>query len=379
MKKRLKILCEKIILLTLAITVAATPIVQSVPVEAANDSIWGKNGELQLHLEGEAIPDHLYGLGDIPCDMRQIPLTYRGKDQIRNECLVDTEYGSLKSAIWSYFMPHNASKLGLLDMGNASWLLPVPNQEKVILMTKANAPSDSRVIHVYDSYEDLIKKSHATNGYHDTYRLSRSHDNSINKTDGSHVAFRYSQIGFSRNGKWMIARVGATIIRVNLVTLEVLAGASSGTSASGNFDLAISNDGGYGAIGNTTSYPSPNAKIIDFTTCSEPNQNNNLEIVDGCGERDLGQDLVSLGVDEKGAQKIEFSNDGTMLSMNVKIDGQYSRATVSAPGYEYSGLDCLALGDSFASGEGDLESEKYYLEGTDVSPNAQFLDGESAT
>lgn len=379
MKKRLKNLHKKTLLTSLAIITAVTPIIQSIPVEAVNDSMWVNSEELTYEAIGQSNEDYSNGL---PC-MRQ-DFTIRnaaGNDTLMpNQCVYEMEYGSQVGS-GQYFMSKHAS------VGGRAYnfrTLPVPHTEKLFRMPSTNDLTSSVYIDAYENATDVIEKGFRNiNSVQYAYSLTglSSHyaGSIVNTSTGNKVGIRNGQMGISANGEWMLARTNSGhIIRVNLETLEVLSIHSVGggwPSPAGGFSLAIDNSGRHGVMMGGFRNSTQHALLFDLSTCDEPDPNNNINIVGGCGVRDFAPYLTNITGGSVGWNP-EFSSDGSILEMNLTINNEGRRIALVAPGHEYSGLDYLALGDSFASGEGDLESEKYYLEGTDVSPNAQFLDGE---
>lgn len=366
MKKRLKILPKKVLLVLLAIVMVVMSIVQYAPLAVASSSIWVNSGELQFHIEGDPSQDLHYSYG-IPCENREEPVRYVGRqgnsDVVReavDDCLIDLGWTNL-SRSGKYAKPPHASFSRGISSGYSA--LPVRQGDKAYrdIVISNTVPSIRKIQAIKNP--GLEEGSGGAHGSYKTYGFDYSGEKEfIMNVNGTELGVQRWRWAFSQNGTWMIALgPGSVILRINLLTHEVLASGFANVNNTSRLDFAISNDGNFGFYGHSSS-----ARIVDFSTCGEANQNNSLTPAQGCLLRNVSPDLISEFGGSGGATLPEFSGDGTVLSFNTIVQGAQKRIAVVAPGHEYSGLDYLALGDSFASGEGDLEGEKYYLEGTDL-------------
>ncbi len=177
--------------------------------------------------------------------------------------------------------------------------------------------------------------------------------------------------GLSDSGEWLVVdSPGRALLRVNLNTMEVLPFESSfefGNGIGAALRYAISGDGRYVAVASKTySY----FRIFDLSTCSAvPNV---ISAPVNCQSRDLNTFMRTQIIDMGGILQIRFSSEN-LLRFYATYDisgtpktGQY---VIAAPGTSLAGMDYLALGDSFSSGEG---AQKYEI-GTDEKFNLCHL------
>jgi hypothetical protein len=183
---------------------------------------------------------------------------------------------------------------------------------------------------------------------------------------------RDDTIVFSQNGQWMIFdSPGLGIVRVNLKTFEFF---TFGLPT--NYDIgldpalrfAISDDGrfvaehqGFGGAGLT---------IYDLNSCvvPAPGQIVGTSPVTGyqCQSRNIQPELQSALPGYYWATPREFIGDDTLVLYTAQrlVDGTIERSRVLVgAGVSPAGINYLALGDSYSSGEGAFN----YRDGTDVA------------
>src|SRR6185436_7437328 len=134
---------------------------------------------------------------------------------------------------------------------------------------------------------------------------------------------------------------------------------------------AISNDGRYAMV-SSRSYSL--FRIFDLATCQ-----NIPTAVTGpaqCQSRNLLPFMQSQFSGYIAALQLRFTSDNIMNFYGVSNPGGgtvRTRATLLAPGQTQTKVTYLAMGDSFASGEGDTKGGTYYEPGTDVEKNKCHL------
>lgn len=169
----------------------------------------------------------------------------------------------------------------------------------------------------------------------------------------------FADVRFSSNGKWFVGDVPFRgLTRVNVETGESISFGGAYNYAIGirpNFVLAISADGRYVFAAERT-YEI--AQIYDLTACIPQAA---LEKFD-CSQKDLLQDVRGGISDFQGIHQASFSTN-----LAIRLIAQY-RQDSSSPfgqfllqpeGASESKMDYLALGDSFASGEGTFTYRPY--------------------
>lgn len=188
-------------------------------------------------------------------------------------------------------------------------------------------------------------------------------------------------VASSSNGRWLALEVAHFgIVRVDMDTYAIKRvsnrAPSHGVGSNPVTKLAITDDGQYIATGgkNTPYYvyratdECGDATITNEMTSSTP-------VANPCEEVSLTNILNENYSGLQQTEYLRFSPDGGELSFLVMQSGASNPlwVTLKAPGYTAPiRLDYLALGDSFASGEGDIHWENgnrinHYLSGTDIA------------
>lgn len=165
----------------------------------------------------------------------------------------------------------------------------------------------------------------------------------------------FTDIRFSENGRWMVGEVPFYgMSRVNLETREILRFGPPFNHANGakpRFVSAISADGRYVV---TAERDYEIFRLYDLDDCQAQ-----------CRSVDLLPFIKAQIPGYKNIHHLQFSNQNNIrfyAQSDTGGNSQYGYYLLTASGEKESGLDYLALGDSFASGEGAYS----YKPGTDV-------------
>ena len=175
------------------------------------------------------------------------------------------------------------------------------------------------------------------------------------------------RIGWSENGQWLIVEATNGFVRINTTTKELLTFESRlypyGQGQDPTYDLSISNDGRYAVVagGNVVERTD---LIYDLSSC-QPVTGQPLTKSANCGKRNIKQDSFPSLAANQAAQRFMFSSNSENITVDVPENNQWNRYIMTAAGKDYHGLDYLALGDSYTSGEGEYDGASYYVKGTD--------------
>ena len=182
---------------------------------------------------------------------------------------------------------------------------------------------------------------------------------------GGKYFFRPGSIGYSNDGRWIVAETTRGYVRVDLQTRQVTPFAyptSPQNDPGADQHVAISPDGRYAAVAVGTSFT-----IYDISTCAAVPAAPTGPVA--CQSRSIESFLKSKFSGFKLAYYIRFASPDflTFLAAYTAPDGTVKKATVRmAPaGQEIPDTNYLALGDSFSSGEGAFS----YIPGTDDRNN----------
>ncbi len=175
-------------------------------------------------------------------------------------------------------------------------------------------------------------------------------------------AFVFSSHGFSSNGQWLIGTHDGSMIRINLTNGNALRFATSSLDDSDAiFTPAVSNNGAYIALAGANFW---RLELYDMIYCSYGHDSDAWYDTPSCETKRTFSD------EELGGQypsNPEFKDDGLSLRYNAVASGVVNEMLLWA-GSPVSmvaggmGVDYVALGDSYSSGEGDAGN---YLSGTD--------------
>lgn len=222
--------------------------------------------------------------------------------------------------------------------------------------------------------------------YQNEYRLKAGTIPRVLKDSSGRRITALHTIGASPNGKWLIIERGQQILRVKASDFSLLAFPTRvgnfNPSQAPNDALAVSNDGRYAAVAGGDGL---NLMVYDLSRCV-PNPSYNLTSATSCDPDTAKLPLLlneQLGAAALHVDQLRFSDDGTQLFARVLIQDssgnkRYELVALLAPGAKPAvvsgpGSNYIALGDSFASGEGAYT----YFTGTDESSNKCHLSARS--
>lgn len=211
-------------------------------------------------------------------------------------------------------------------------------------------------------FSSLLKPSSSSDGKL-TYSLKPYNAIFLRDKRGSLLNIDHNSVSFSSNGDWMIANSYEGMLRINLKTYETLLFDEPFREGNPVVQSAISGDGRYAVL---SSAPFFRFRLYDLQSC--PTVNNTVLDRKNCTYRDV---LTLLPAQTGSAIKyyeIRFLSDYTLsfyrrewFTNAEKTD----RYIVTAAGQSKTKFEYLALGDSFASGEGAYQ----YRDGTDTDNN----------
>lgn len=183
---------------------------------------------------------------------------------------------------------------------------------------------------------------------------------------GNDVYVHTGSIGYSADGRWMVADSGIGLVRIDLQA-ERITRFSGGFTYGGGFDpapkVAISPDGRYAAVASGGN----NFKVYDISTCEATStvtcQSPSKEVHPFLNSRFNAQ-VFNYYIRFASSELLTFVADyrdqsGTLHKQNVRM---------APSGHTIEDISYLALGDSFSSGEGELD-DRYYETGTNEPDN----------
>lgn len=199
---------------------------------------------------------------------------------------------------------------------------------------------------------------------------------------GNQLFVRPGSVGYSSDGRWMVADSPLGFIRVDLndsskPVLPFASGLSGyGTSLSPFPRVAVSSDGKYAAIASRDSL----FKIFDLTTCAAVPDTITGPVA--CQHKDVLPFLAGTFNSYLVSYYIRFASPDLLTFITDYRDasgaGHRMSVRMAPSGQTIEDVNYLALGDSFSSGEGELNDE-YYEMGTNEPENKCHLSRRSYT
>lgn len=195
------------------------------------------------------------------------------------------------------------------------------------------------------------------------------------KWDSGSIHVQDSHVWYSSNAEWMVLwhDNNPYAVRVNMSTFDATAvyvrSKPSGLRLKGH--ASISDDGRYIAISLTDTSLSE-LYIEDLDSCTSMGPYTNLETVK-CKNRTLKSYLKNTITNYTAAFVPRFYSNDTLGFYHPNTSASYTLYTLQAPDTTATASDYLAMGDSFASGEGAFG----YEDGTDDEVNKCHLSKKS--
>lgn len=307
---------------------------------------------------GELLPSTIHGNRD--CEKREV-LTHESRPWILQAkasfeaCVVDAQYGTVGAG---YLKRPGTNMFGrVISSVNKQPvnIAAIPGSPMMLQFT--SGPINGLYVSIRHS-EASIEKSSAnlltgavTHEIKPVETIER-----VRYSSGSSIPITADSIAFSNNGKWLvgdISNVGK--VRVNTETREVLLFGSKMQYGLG-FDptpqMAVSGDGRYVV---TADVQHNLFSIYDLSTCRPDTSQGNTVGLQTCDSKDLLPQMRDSIPGLAGASTIRFRGDYTfdfyafVGAGNSLVRKHY---VLTAAGQQRTLLEYLALGDSFASGEG---------------------------
>lgn len=278
-------------------------------------------------------------------------------EKSRQVCATPTAFGYHESQIGEIMLT-GSSVSGKIQTYEGGDLLihPIPNKDSVMYFN-SREPLYGSYRYIINDFSKKINVIQQPNGTI-IHKLRMANPGTGIK-DSADKLINFSGSHFSDDAKWMIGNAHMRgMFRINIETGENLiygGGYNHAIGMSPNFVSAISRNGRY-AIDTENRYDI--FRIYDFNTCVK---NTDPLKPASCQYRDLTSFINSQIPDFQRVLKARFTSDYTIrLEVQLK-NNTFTYYTLTANGEEESQLDYLAIGDSFASGEG----AETYRQGTD--------------
>ena len=254
------------------------------------------------------------------------------------------------------------------DQPLTEFVVPIPNSRDALVSNSKLAIYKDLISNIDVNYRIITPKYTPV----ETYRLTNELKLEEKVKDSSGVAltgFKQNGFNFSGNGKFTSLNLGRYQVLLNNQTGEVRKfGENSIPSGYSTAHLysALNYDGSVALTAN--SFMTKSYKLYNLSSCSQA-AGDNPEV---CKSRDLYSLFNTTVPDFKEVVAIKFVND-SKINIYFKVPTETGFRTdkyeLSISGTNTSNMQYLALGDSFASGEGAYD----YKPNTDVEGNMCHL------
>lgn len=330
-----------------------------------------------------------YLFSTIPIMVNPIVTSLGDKCTIDNQNGIFTSeyvHGIGDSTVLSYYFGNDTSKMYDLSpmLSGNTWIDPAPVSDTVLFLVKQSSSNKDYSVNTYNDIGDArpgIRSNKLT------WEFGYQQPNLWKDKNG--VDFKIDEHAFSANGQFMVVHYKSTIAKFNLRTMKLTPVAYE-PSLVGN-ELAISNDGKYIAL-----LKSNKLWITDTATCELSYEQGAWDSVSGqlsyagCKQsQDTIPGLVSSGLIGPGKvyKRPHFSTDSKLIvgvgtkrtdivtSSTAPIAYNWQEVVLTANNHVTEVRGYLAMGDSFSSGEGDLQGGTWYEPGTDEQGNKDTFEG----
>lgn len=301
-----------------------------------------------------------------PCRDESFTAVYRDAhgaktNQDITQCVSRGSYGHL-STYGLLFDGTSTSHRVYSSTGALLSLYPIPNTKHVF--TTGYESNIYKYLYIYKDLPTHVVPVEVDSDV-ERYQTTEPHNavnNRILLPDGYQAVVQDQTLVYSQNGQYIFANMGRAqvLIDVDAQTARILGDRTNHSSGAPKVKLAVNSDASLVFVGdnNTGSY-----KIYDTTNCTVTTASN----PEVCPVRDISS-LVNSVPNKRQLGHVRFIDDGKLefiMSVNANSGMRGDRYILTAPGYHEPSLQYLALGDSFASGEGAYD----YRGGTDVEGN----------
>lgn len=328
--------------------------------------------------------DSLGGSGgycDLSFESSQNGITLNGVSGTRTVCVSQGEhikFGVSDSPSYTSVSFLNEQKMYIVNFGCSS-AVPcsyIPAYDTLVSLRPVNGAYNGTEFTVYKNVTSRLSPAESED-FGKVYNFNESNPDYVLKS--STETLRAYSFSISESGRWItLPIVGNGLFRFDLETSALLKYSNKRpVYTTGNRQLyqdSITNDGRHIVIGGTN----VGAEILDIANCgTELTPSNTSDefynnISNPCPMLSLSSrpDLTQHNL--KSLHDPKFSKDGGELELLAQYTQQAPRRIVlhAASYTPPHRLDYLAMGDSYSSGEGDIERRpnglKYYRPGTDV-------------
>lgn len=312
--------------------------------------------------------EHSAYVDNLDCQAFTRPLA--GSGVMQSGCFMNTAFGALD--VQSDMLSFNGSDdkvIPLLPYSPHGVIWPWPGTVDALALDAA--VTDGVYLNLYTNILGNVSDQLDLLGNVIAKQITAPPNRLLTDRAGNRLIVNANSLTFSYGGSWLVVEtMMGSFVRINLATLDVTAFAPSivgegGSPGLNQSQLAVSDDGRYVAIANvaTNSF-----RVYDLSTC----QAQTTQAFMACDSYNYWPFISGQITAIDSLRHLRFLDDG-ILSLIARSDNNKTSYEL-APTTGISALtDYLAVGDSFASGEGAYT----YLAGTDTADNVCHISANS--
>ncbi len=275
-----------------------------------------------------------------------------------NQCRITTNFGE--------FYDDELARPGTSELGPITDItgraLPIPHSDN-LFSTRSMVALGGSYLYFYENAENNLE----SNFLWGTLRHSINQDSRqlLERANGMHGLISRYSISFSANGRYMLGKTGNSLVRIDTTDgSEFYFGNGRVGGQSRGLKTAISSDGEYAFVSNHVGQFMRLYRLSDCELVDEQTMHND------CPYKLISDSLREAGYTPIfGTRQARFLRNSTLyLYFSTGTWPPHTEAhsvLMIAPGSSEAEFDYLALGDSFASGEGAYN----YRPETDSSQN----------
>lgn len=286
--------------------------------------------------------------------------------QTINACWHMTPIGLVSSGSDPYLMKLDDHVAGQFsNLSNTYQIKPTKNDQMFLFIRRGSSANFTRFV-----YKASIESN---------YSLLGSVEHTFRTVDGFNLVFESGSpvipegrgLNYSQNGRWAVGATGTSaLFRVDLENRRVM-NFGKPIPSDGGWDpmmaVSIANDGRYAVATGTANAGGQWMRVYDLSTCTG-NEYDYLRTTSApCKYVDL-TNFIKNNVENFGRFSMaDFGDDYTLFFYNLhpNTSSGATKYVLRAPNAPPRSTNYIALGDSFASGEGAYN----YFRGTDEGPN----------
>jgi hypothetical protein len=284
--------------------------------------------------------------------------------QTVNSCWRNSSAGLISEGSNPYLIAKDDYIAGRVqNLNTLSTLTPTPD-DFVILEQKGGSGSYKKL-----HYKPSLSTTRSITGSV-THTLS-AQDTFTLKWENGQNASNVSDVGFSSNGRWMVGTtVNTSLFRVDVKTKKILSFGEPIQQSSGwnpFMKVSITDDGNYAVATGTAHAGNQWMRLYDLGDCQDDEKDYIANQHANCKYIDLTDYLRQNIPNFNRFSMAKFGDNNTLVFYHIPAgaNDKLQKYLLRAPGTDTGTKSYVAMGDSFASGEGTYR----YFKGTDEGEN----------